>query len=49
MNLPPEQREVYVVLWNPDRFEMTVVSLLFWATWIGYMLYVKRYFEDRTG
>jgi hypothetical protein len=49
MNLPPEQREVYVVLWNPDRFEMAVVSLLFWATWIGYMLYVKRYFEDRTG
>jgi hypothetical protein len=48
MNLPLEQRDMVVMLWNPSRTTVTILAVLFWSTWIIYLLYVKRLFVDRT-
>jgi len=46
MALPGEQREMVLALWEPGEATMALVSFAFWATWIGYLIYVRRFIED---
>jgi len=48
MALPAEQGEMVLTLWNPGTVTMVILTFVFWATWLGYLVYVRRFFLERT-
>jgi hypothetical protein len=47
IGLPAEQREMVFAFGSPSALTMVVVSMVVWASWIGYLVYVRQWFIRR--
>lgn len=45
MALPPDQREMVAVFGEPTTITMALVSLVTWGTWVGFLVWARRFFR----